>query len=230
MSGESNESSWRINCLSWAKSYGGTNDDYAFSVEKTADGGIVIGGETSSFGAGGQDLWILKLNNNYDIQWQKAYGGGNTEMWNDIVVKPTSDGVFIGICRTFSFGVAYDDIWVIKINSDETLAWQKAYGGSGSEEGWSIVEITSGKYIVAGFTNSFGAGNYDFWILKLDPDGSINFNPLSGASTTNTNATVTNTNCAVTNTNATVANTNATVTNTTGTVTNTNAIVNQQAT
>ncbi len=65
------------------------------------------------------------------------------------------------------------DIWVLKLNTDGSVAWQKTYGGSGDDEAYSIQQTSDGGYIVAGDTDSFGAGTADVWVLKLDSDGTV---------------------------------------------------------
>ena len=77
----------------WAKTYGGTDDERASSIQQTADGGYIVAGESLSFGAGGHDVWILKLDGGGDIQWQKTYGG--TESDEAYSIQQTNDGGYI---------------------------------------------------------------------------------------------------------------------------------------
>ena len=109
------------------------------------------------------------------------------------------------------------------------LRWAKTYGGANYDDARSIQQTSDGEYIVAGNTKSFGAGDYDIWVLKFDSNGAIVFNPTSGASTRNTNATVTNTSATITDTNVTVTDTSATIINTTIVSQDTNATIQQQA-
>ncbi len=164
--------------VEWQKTYGGEGDDYAYSIEQTSDGGYIIAGETDSFGAGGNDLWVLKLNSIGDIQWQKAYGGG----LNDCAysVQQTSDGGYILAGKTSSSGAGGDDFWVIKLDPSGNIYWQKTYGGGLNDCAYSIQETTDGGYIVAGKTESFGAGNNDFWVLKLYSNGNTEWQKAYG--------------------------------------------------
>ncbi|MCX5859468.1 MAG: hypothetical protein NT056_06175 [Proteobacteria bacterium] len=212
--------------VAWQKTYGGTGDDWAYSIQLTLDGGYIVVGYTSSFGAGGYDFWILKLNSDGTVAWQKTYGGTDDDF--SVSTHQTSDGGYIVAGQTSSFGAGGNDLWVLKLNSYGTVAWQKTYGGTSDDFGL-IRQTSDGNYIVVGSSNSFGAGGYDLWVLKLSSDGSIIFNPSSGASVTNTSATVTDTSATITNTSATITNTSATITNTNATITDTNAIINQQA-
>ena len=155
----------------WEKTYGGTGDDSAFSVRQTQDGGFIVVGGTSSFGAGGGDFWLLKLDGNGNVVWEKAYGGTGYDY--ALSVSQTSDNGYIAAGYTSSFGVMNYGFWVLKLDENGAIAWQKAYGGTGYDYARSIHQTGDGGYIVAGSTTSFGAGNYDFWVLKLDENGAI---------------------------------------------------------
>jgi uncharacterized delta-60 repeat protein/uncharacterized repeat protein (TIGR02543 family) len=214
--------------VSWQKRYGGAGNDYATSIQQTSDGGYIVAGFTASFGASGDDFFVLKLNSDGTVAWQKRYGGTADDVANSIF--QTSDGGYIVAGETMSFGAGYYDFWVLKLNSDGTVLWQKTYGGASLDHPYSIQQTGDGGYIVAGETRSFGAGNfYDFWVLKLNGDGTILFNPASGASVTDTTTVPVDTNCPITNTAVTGVNTSATITNTSATVTDTNATIEQQA-
>jgi uncharacterized delta-60 repeat protein len=216
--------------VAWQKAYGGTGSDSANSIRQTSDGGYIVAGETWSFGTGG-DFWVLKLNSDGTVAWQKTYGGTGSDTANSI--HQTSDGGYIIGGGTNSFGVGLGNFWILRLNSDGVIAWQKTYGGTGGIEigdtASSIQQITDGGYIVAGNTPSFGAGSSDFWVLKLASDGSINLNPTSGASTTDTTATVTDTTVTGADTTAIATDTTVTGADTTATVTGTNATITQQA-
>ena len=155
----------------WAQTYGGDGADYAYSARQTSDGGYIVAGSTSSFGAGGDDFGVLKLTSAGDIEWQKTYGGEGTDCAYSI--EPTSDGGYIIAGKTNSFGAGDYDFWVLKLNSIGNIQWQKAYGAAGNDCAYSIQQTSDGGYITAGKTSSSGAGGDDFWVLKLDPSGNI---------------------------------------------------------
>lgn len=157
----------------WAKSFGGGGSESANSVQQTNDGGFVIAGETSTnaFSAGGSDFWLIRLDLNGDIVWEKAYGGTGNEVAYS--VRQTSDGGFVVAGSTTSFGAVETDFWILKVDSGGVAGWQKTYGGSESETAYSIQQTNDGGYVVAGSTSSFGAGNSDFWVIKLDVNGNI---------------------------------------------------------
>jgi len=158
--------------VEWQKAYGGIENEYAFSIQKTNDGGYIVAGSISSFGAGQSDFWVLKLSSSGDMEWNKTYGGSEIEAAYSI--QQTSDGGYIISGKTVSFGVGSSDIWILKLASDGNIEWQKTYGGSQDEEALSIQQTYDGGYIVAGATESYGAGEQDIFVLKLFSNGDIN--------------------------------------------------------
>jgi hypothetical protein len=155
----------------WAKTYGGGYSDVARSIQQTSDGGYIVAGWTLSFGAGGLDFWVLKLDASGQVQWQKTYGGGYSDVARSI--QQTSDGGYIVAGWTLSFGAGNYDVWVLKLNASGNVVWQKTYGGGSDDYAESIQQTSDGGYIVAGETWSFGAGSADFWVLKLDANGNV---------------------------------------------------------
>jgi predicted secreted protein len=169
-----------LGAVTWQKTYGGTADDVAYSIQQTTDGGYIVAGRTSSSGAGGMDVWVLKLDALGAVTWQKAYGGAGNDVAGSI--KQTSDGGYIVAGWTTSFGAGGMDIWVLKLDALGNVTWQKAYGGAGNDSASStdaIQQTSDGGYIVAG-TTSFGAGSGDVWVLKLDASGTITWQKTYG--------------------------------------------------
>jgi len=163
----------------WAIIYGGTGSDSAYSIQQTNDGGYIVAGETNSFGAGGSDVWILKLTSSGDIEWQKTYGGIVDDCaWS---IQQTGDGGYIVAGETGSFGARDKDIWILKLSSTGAIEWQRTYGGSEWETDPSIQQTNDGGYIVVGHTESFGVGGADIWILKLSSAGDIEWQRTYGA-------------------------------------------------
>jgi hypothetical protein len=103
-----------------------------------------------------QTFWVLKLDRNGDVQWQKTYGGPSEDKASSI--QQTSDGGYIVAGTTYSFAAGYTDIWVLKLDRNGNVQWQKTYGGPSWDKASSIQQTSDGGYIVAGSTYSFGAG------------------------------------------------------------------------
>lgn len=169
--------------IEWAHNYEGEYGDTAHLIQQTSDGGYIVSGLTGSFGDPYyKDIWVLKLTSVGNVEWQRAYGGPSYESdWNNethrVTLLETSDKGYILAGDTQSFGAGRSDIWILKLSSLGDIEWQYTYGGQESETlyrcGPNIQLTSDGGYIVAGDTQSFGAGGIDMWILKLSSDGSI---------------------------------------------------------
>ena len=164
--------------IQWNKTYGGADEDYAHSLVQTGDGGYAITGCTYSYGAGGGDFWLVKTDSSGNMQWNKTYGGTNYEFAESVV--QTGDGGYAMAGCTSSYGAGSDDFWLVKTDSSGNMQWNKTYGGTDYDYAYSLAQTTDGGYAIAGYTWSYGAGNGDFWLVKLTPstiyinaDGSI---------------------------------------------------------
>lgn len=162
----------------WAATYGGSGEDVASSIQPTSDGGYIVAGTTYSFGAGRADAWVLKLSLRGDIEWQFTYGDSDDDGASS--VQETGDGGFIVAGHTRSFGAGGKDVWILKLSPDGQVEWQKTYGGTWDEEANSILETSDGGYIVVGATSSFTMGMRDIWVLKLSPDGQVEWQSSFG--------------------------------------------------
>jgi hypothetical protein len=157
--------------LQWATTYGGTNDDWAYSLQQTSDGGYIVAGRTYSFGAGLDDIILIKTDANGNVQWAKTYGG--TDIDYAFSVQQTSDDGYILAGYTRSFGAGLDDIILIKTDANGNLQWATTYGGTNDDWASSVQQTSDDGYIVAGYTRSFGAGFYDAFLVKTDANGNI---------------------------------------------------------
>jgi hypothetical protein len=192
----------------WQKTYGGSSDDQAWSMQVTSDNGFIVAGLTWSNGADYRDYWVLKLDANGNVVWQKAYGGSYDEIAQSI--QETSDGGFIVAGVTRPYGACCRDYWVLKLDANGNVVWQKTYGGASNDWPFSIQETSDGGFIVAGVTESYGAGEGDILVLKLDANGDIPRCDLIQ----DTYVVPVNTNAIPADTNITPVNTSATVNNT----------------
>jgi ribosomal protein S11 len=162
-----------MSAISFAKTYGGTSYDYAFSVQQTSDGGYILAGRTYSFGAGSADIFLIKTYANGNIIWAKTYGG--TYYDGASSVQQTSDGGYIVAGLTYSFGAGSSDIFLIKTDASGNIIWAKTYGGTGyyEDEAYSVQQTSDGGYIVAGRTASFGVDSGDIFLIKTDASGNV---------------------------------------------------------
>jgi hypothetical protein len=154
----------------WSKTYGGNEFDEGYSVQQTIDGGYAIAGYTSSFGSGGNDFYLIKVDSQGNEEWSNSYGGSNLEI--SYSMQQTFDGGYAIAGYTSSFGSGGNDFYLIKVDSQGNEEWSKTYGGSGSDVGRSIQQTSEG-YIISGFSYSFGLGRTDAYVIKIDSQGNF---------------------------------------------------------
>ena len=133
----------------WTKTYGGTNWDFAYSIEQTNDKGYIITGGTYSYGNGNEDMYLVKIDSVGDTLWTKTYGGINDEEAKS--VKQTSDSGYVITGYTKSFGAGNSDIYYIKTNIQGDTLWTKTVGNIGVDMGTSIIQKIDGGYALAGY-------------------------------------------------------------------------------
>lgn len=185
--------------IEWEKTFGGGNDDHAYQIIQTTDGGFIVAASTNSNDGdvtgykGGIDVWIFKLKADGSLDWEKTYGGYGDEEAKSIV--QTTDGGYVIAGYSTSNGAdlannhGLKDVWVFKIKSDGTLLWEKNFGGTDDDEANQVINTLDSGFMVVGYTLSHSIdithnhGGYDAWSIKLDKDGNILWqNALGGGS------------------------------------------------
>jgi len=164
--------------LQWTKTIGGENEDVGTSLIQTSDGGYAIAGYTYSFGAGGLDVYVVKLDANGNLQWTKTIGGENSEIGQSLI--QTSDGGYAIAGYTYSFGAGLTDVYVVKLDANGNLQWTKTIGGKIWENGHSLIQTSDGGYAIAGDTYSLNAADWDFYVVKLDANGNLQWTKTIG--------------------------------------------------
>ncbi len=162
----------------WNKTYGGTSEDYAQALIRTADGGYAIAGYTGSWEYD-YDFWLVKTDANGNAQWNNTYAGTrDDEAW---ALVQTADGGYALTGWTGPGGVGdYTDFWLVKTDVNGNAQWNKTYGGYGRDRAYALVQAADGGYALAGTTNSYGAGSWDFWLVKTDASGNAQWNKTYG--------------------------------------------------
>ncbi|GAB6102220.1 protein kinase domain-containing protein [Thermococcus sp.] len=159
--------------IKWQKTYGGSADDEAYAVAVTENGDIIVAGYTRSFGDGGRYVWVLRLDKNGNVKWQKSYG----EKWNSaeaygIAITPNGDIIIIGDIR--------DNAWILLLDPKGNVKWQKAYGGKNINQASAVTISPMGDIFILGFrTNE----NFEYtipWILSIDITGNIKWHKIYG--------------------------------------------------
>lgn len=149
----------------WNKFLGGNDVDRGLSVQQTIDGGFILTGYTASFGAGLDDMLLIKTDASGNLQWQKTFGGSGRDYGNSII--QTSDKGCVITGYTLSFGAGGDDLWIVKTDSMGNQLWSKTLGGAQSDVGNYLIETSDESFLITGHTLSFGAGLHDVWLIKL---------------------------------------------------------------
>jgi len=164
----------------WNRTFGGVETDYANSIHQSTDGGYILAGITQSTGNGNYDFWLIKTNTNGDEEWNRTYGGTNQDYCSSMDI--TTDGGFILVGNTRSFGNGGSDIWLLKVDGNGSEEWSKTFGGTAEDYGYLVQQITDGGFIIAGATYSLGAGSQDIWLIKTDASGDKEWNKSYGGS------------------------------------------------
>lgn len=165
--------------IQWQKRLGGTGDDRACFIQQTLDGGCIIGGWTNvSFNGQNYDCLLIKLDSRGEIQWQNTYGGAYSDQATSIL--QTDEDGYILVGWTYSFTKEDQrDIWLLKLQDDGVLQWQKVYPGSKHDSNYSIKQSSDGLYIVE--SCNFFQDRYEVLTLQLRPNGALDLqNNYSG--------------------------------------------------
>ena len=157
----------------WEKTYGGVNWAASFARNacvQTDDGGYMVTGITDAYGAGKNDLWIVKTDENGNEEWNESFGESTDERcWS---MDITDDGGYI-FCLTKNYAGmsgSKGDVWIIKVDNEGNAVWSQTFDGSKEDRGYYISRTSDGGYIVAGRTESYGAGGSDGLLIKISPD------------------------------------------------------------
>lgn len=153
----------------WVETYGGTFSDGFRQAIPTSDGGFVAAGYTYSFGAGDVDVFVVKTDADGDTLWMRAYGGPSLDSGYGLC--ETADSAYIVAGYTMSFGAGEEDVYLLKIDAAGDTVWARTYGGAGLDEAKSVCVTEDGYIVVAGQTETFGAGESDVYVLKIDASG-----------------------------------------------------------
>ena len=143
--------------------------EFVDSAQPTRDGGLVMAGDIFDKFTGKSDVLVIKLDSDFNPEWEQAFGGAGIE--TAATVWPAKDGGYLVTGTTDSVGNGASDVWLLKLEPDGKLAWNKTFGGTAADAASSGVQTKDGGFFVAGETQSLGAGSADAWFIKLDADG-----------------------------------------------------------
>lgn len=168
--------------LLWERTMGGVGDEVIYGGGAMPDGGLTFVGYTASKGAGKKDLWVVRLDADGRVLWDRTYGGAEDDMAHGVTLVP--DGGLIVVGHTESKGAGSADVWVLRLDVAGHVLWDRTFGGSQWEIGFDVTVLADGDLVVAGFTESFGAGGVDGLVLRYDHAGTLRWNKTFGGSET----------------------------------------------
>lgn len=184
--------------IEWEKTYGGMYGDAGFSIVPAAAGGYIIGGQSNSSDGdltennGMTDCWVVKIDASGTLAWQGSFGGSNADYGRTLIETSEGDIVIVGYSDSANGDLTEnkgaEDGWIIKLSGTGTLIWQKSIGGSGSDYLWDVIESTDGGYVLTGSTTSTNGdiaannGSLDTWIAQLDEQGVVEWGHTFGGS------------------------------------------------
>ncbi len=150
------------------RTFGGPMEEIAYSVDNVIDGGYVFAGSTNTYGMGGKDIYMVKVDSKGDCVWARTYGGTNIDVAYNIIT--TKEGLFLMSGYTASFG--QENFYLVKTDKMGLRPMERKYGGTNYEEARCTVEGDDGTFISVGFSNSFGP-TYDFYMTATDKIGKL---------------------------------------------------------
>jgi hypothetical protein len=152
----------------WTRTYGGTEDDWTTEAIQTSDGGFLVAGGTESYGAGWIDAYLIRTDPNGDTLWTRTYGGDEGEMIHSIAQTP--DGGYIMTGWTESYGAGEDGLYLVRTDPDGDTLWTNTFGGPEWDWGYGVISTPDSGLTVVGYTESYGAGGADVWLLRFETD------------------------------------------------------------
>lgn len=178
--------------IEWQKAYGGDDQDIAYDLKNTSDGGLILAGYSNSNSGdvtgnhGARDIWIVKISSTGETLWKKVYGGSGDEMLSSINETVDQGYIFTGYSTSADGDLTNNhgetDLWVVKLDSVGNIEWQKSFGGENHDAGNSVYQTSDGGYIIGGITGSnLSSIPYSGWIIKLDSTGNIQWENIYDA-------------------------------------------------
>jgi hypothetical protein len=164
----------------WDRIYGGVDNEECWELIECSDGGFALIGNIYNYTSADMDIWIVRTNSTGHMQWNQTYGGTANDYGGSIIELNSGNFAIIGTTR--SYGPGSEAGWLINIDSNGQPLWNQTYGGGIAESLRSIVECSDGGFAMSGHTLSYGAGDYDVWLVRTDSSGNAYWNQTYGGS------------------------------------------------
>ena len=160
-----------LGVVEWSQSFGGEAADVFNTVRILENGDYLVAGSTSSYGSGGSDGWLLRLDPTGNEIWSQTFGGSADDGFAAVEADPSGGYILTGATRSEGSGEA--DLWLVRTDEHGVVLWSRAYGGAEDDDGNDVKPTSDGGYIITGGTQSFGEGNWDAWVLKTNGEGLV---------------------------------------------------------
>jgi hypothetical protein len=165
----------------WTKTFGGEGDEFGWDIRRTADDGFIIAAQTSSFGEGEIDAYLIKTDSDGDEKWSKSYGGEKID--RIFSVRQTPDGGYVAGGITYSFGEGDRDAYLLKSDASGEMEWYKNFGGTVYDVGHSVALTDGDGYLITDYGESFATyGKRDVYLIKTDAGGQMQWMKTFGGS------------------------------------------------
>lgn len=164
----------------WTNAYGGSSNDYGYSVVEASDGGYVVAGYTDSYGMGSWDVYIVKVTSSGSVVWTKTYGVFEGDGAYSIARTSDNGYILTGFTERLSGALFQWDVYLLRTDSAGDTLWTKRFGGGTHDFGYSVIQTVDGGYAIAGYTCSFGAGGWDAYLIKTDGAGNFEWQRTFG--------------------------------------------------
>lgn len=150
--------------VEWEQTYGGSVLERAVEVIQTTDDGFLLAGVTK-YWTNDSDMLLIKTDDNGIVKWNQTYGGPERDSASSVI--QTADDGFLIVGTTESYGAGDDDIWLVKTYANGTMNWNQTFGGAEMDRATGIIQTTDEGFLIVGYTESYGAGDLDMWMLKF---------------------------------------------------------------
>lgn len=165
----------------WERTYGGPKSEYGWAMAPTTDGGYVLAGQTDSFGEGLEDGYLVKVNAEGEEIWSQSFGGPQEDRLFSVDQGADEGYVLTGTSRSFGAGNSGNrDLYLVKTDDSGEVAWTQVLGEDRDDVGHAVRQTSDGGYVVTGYSKSFGARDYDTWLIKTDGAGSLQWQSFYG--------------------------------------------------
>lgn len=169
----------------WHRTFGGVNGDYGSDIVECQDGGYAIIGGTMSEGEGETDAIIVRTDVDGNELWSQTYGSEGSDSALEIIECSTGGFAFTGYSRNGTWG--RHNLWIVRTDANGNVLWEQLYGGVDNDQGFALIEVSTGGFAIAGITRSFGSVDprtmirtFDIWLLRTDTQGNLIWNRTYG--------------------------------------------------